>query len=59
MATPMLVAQSQAESVFEIGKRLTTLLEQTELEAVNGCLPDTARNRHADTIEALRVRSGS
>jgi hypothetical protein len=52
----MLVAQSHPDSVFEIGKRLAELLEQAEHEAVNGRLPDTIRDRLADTIEALRVR---
>jgi len=56
MAIPVLVAQSQPESVFEIGKRLAALLEQAEQEAVSGRLPDTIRDRLADTIEALRVR---
>lgn len=56
MATPMLVAQSPPESVFDIGKRLAGLLEQAEQEAVNGRLPDAVRDRLADTVEALRVR---
>ena len=56
MATPMLVAQSPPESVFDIGKRLAGLLGQAEQEAVNGRLPDAVRERLTDTVEALRVR---
>jgi len=56
MATPMLVAQSPPESVFEIGKRLAGLLEQAEQEVGNGQLPDAVRDRLADAVEALRVR---
>jgi hypothetical protein len=52
----MLVAQSPPESVFDIGKRLAGVLEQAEQEAVDGRLPDTVRERLADTVEALRVR---
>jgi len=56
MATPMLVAQSPPESVFDIGKRLAGLLEQAEQEAVGGPFPDAFRQRLMDTVEALRVR---
>jgi hypothetical protein len=52
----MLVAQSQPESVFEIGKRLAALLAQAEHDSLDGRLPDTVRDRLADRIEALRVR---
>jgi hypothetical protein len=44
------------ESVFEIGKRLTELLMQAEADSDGDGLPDSAQERIANLVEALRTR---
>ena len=44
------------ESVFDIGDRLTGLLEQARREANDGFLQASVRARLADTVEVLRSR---
>ena len=56
MATAKSNLASSAESVFDIGERLTGLLKQAKQEAIDGGLPGDVRARLADTVEALRSR---
>jgi hypothetical protein len=44
------------ESIFEIGKRLTELLMQAEADSDGDGLADSARERIANVLEALRAR---
>ncbi len=46
-----------AESVFDIGARLTQLLADASQEAVNGQLPMAIRDRVADLAECIRRRT--
>jgi hypothetical protein len=56
MATnePIVVASPQC--VFDIGDRLTGLLNQARQETTDGGIPSGIRARLADTVEALRSR---
>ena len=44
------------ESVFEIGKRLNELLTEAEVDSDDDGLPESARERIANVVEALRTR---
>ena len=44
------------ESVFEIGKRLNELLMKAEADFECDGLPESARKRIANVVEALRTR---
>jgi hypothetical protein len=44
------------ESVFELGERLSALLKEVEQESTGGRLGESARERVADVVEALRHR---
>ncbi|MBK7925991.1 MAG: siphovirus Gp157 family protein [Bryobacterales bacterium] len=46
----------EAESVFDLGERLAALLKDAEQESPGGQLRESARERVADVIEALRHR---
>lgn len=46
-----------AESVFDLGARLTQLLADASQEAVNGQLPMAIRDRVADVAECIRRRT--
>lgn len=44
------------ESVFELGERLSGLLQEEEQESIGGQLREPTRQRVADLVEALRLR---
>jgi hypothetical protein len=46
----------EPESVFELGERLAALLKDSEQESIGGRLHESARQRVADVVEALRHR---
>src|SRR5207253_357589 len=56
MATAESIVSASAESVFDIGDRLTGLLKQARQEAIDGAIPGSTLARMADTVEALRSR---
>src|SRR5439155_9576986 len=56
MAIAESIVAASAESVFDIGDRLTGLLKQARQEAIDGGIPGSVRARLADTVEALRSR---
>jgi hypothetical protein len=47
---------ASAESIFDVGGRLSGLLEQAKREAGDGGIPEAVLMRLADTVEALRSR---
>jgi len=56
MATIESIVAVSAESVFEIGDRLTALLEQARHDAASDGIAENALARLAETVEALRSR---
>ena len=56
MAASLSIVPAACESVFDIARRLTALIDEAEQEAAGGQLPDRVRERLADTVEALRLR---
>ena len=56
MATIESIVAVSAESVFEIGDRLTGLLEQARHDAASDGIAENALARLAETVEALRSR---
>jgi hypothetical protein len=56
MATAESNVAASAQSVFDIGERLTGLLKQARQEAIDGGIPESVRARLEDTVEALRSR---
>lgn len=56
MAVPIAIRPADAESIFDVGRRLNSLLEEAERQAAEGQLPETARSRLADVLDALRVK---
>ncbi len=58
MAVPIAIRPAEAESIFDVGRRLNSLLEEAERQTTEGQLPESARSRLADVLDALRVRLG-
>src|SRR5262245_20830025 len=56
MAMPIAIRPAEAESIFDVGRRLNSLLEEAERQAAEGQLPESARSRLADVLDALRVK---
>jgi hypothetical protein len=56
VAATISIVPAAHESVFDIGRRLTALIEEAEHEAVGGQLSDSFRERLSDALEALRLR---
>src|SRR5438477_12381240 len=56
MATAESIVASVAESVFDIGDRLTGLLKQARQESIDGAIPGNVLARLADAVETLRSR---
>jgi Siphovirus Gp157 len=56
VAASLSIVPAACESVFDIARRLTALIDEAEQEAAGGQLPDRVRERLADTVEALRLR---
>jgi hypothetical protein len=56
MAIDESIVAAPAESVFDIGERLTGLLKQARQETIDGRIPGGVRARLADTVEVLRSR---
>ena len=55
---PVAIRPAEAESIFDVGRRLNSLLEEAERQAVEGQLPESARSRLADVLDALRSKLG-
>lgn len=57
LAIPVQLSLAQtSESVFEVGKRLTELLEEAQNECGSDPMPDSLREQIANVVEALRSR---
>jgi len=56
MAATLSITPPLTESVFEVGDRLTALLEQARQEADCGDIPEGVLARLTDTVESLRSR---
>jgi hypothetical protein len=56
MATVAAPVLSQAESIFDLGDRLATLLREFREQAVDNEIPESCWSRLADAVEALRSR---
>src|SRR6187431_1680768 len=56
MAMPIAIRPAEAESIFDVGRRLNILLEEAERQATEGQLPEGERSRLADVLDALRVK---
>ena len=56
MTVPIAIRPAEAESIFDVGRRLNSLLEEAEREVAEGQLPESARSRLADVLDALRVK---
>lgn len=54
MAATLSVLPNTSESVFDVAKRLADLMEEAAAESVGGKIPEGARERVADLVEALR-----
>jgi len=56
MATVETPVLSQAESVFDLGDRLATLVEEVRKQTVQDTIPEPCLSRLTDLVEALRSR---
>jgi hypothetical protein len=56
MAVPIAIRPADTESLFDVGRRLNSLLEEAERQSTEGQLPESARSRLADVLDALRVK---
>jgi len=56
VAASLSIVPAACESVFDIARRLTALIDEAEQEAAGGQLTDRVRERLADTVESLRLR---
>lgn len=54
MAAALSVFSKTSETVFDVAKRFANLMEGAAAESVDGKLPEGARERAADLVEALR-----
>src|SRR5215831_1895430 len=54
MAAALSVFPYTSESVFDVAKRLADVIDKASPESVDGKLPEGARERVADLVEALR-----
>lgn len=58
MDVPIGIHAADAESLFDVGRRLNKLLEEAERQATEGQLPESARSRLVDVLDTLRARLG-
>lgn len=56
MAAALSVSPNTPESVFDVAKRLAGVMERAALESMDGKISESARERAADLVEALRKR---